>query len=122
MSLLHQGAKLEETFRNIAIVFFYLFQRQISPLGFEADMSFTIGGYCVQLLYVEKTAKPEANVDGVLAANSARLQQRVAALEQQHQGPHGDEEEVVQLRNHFIIPLFSLHLHIHLLVIHLIPA
>jgi hypothetical protein len=111
MAFLYQGAKLEETFRNIAIVFFLPFSKTISPLGFEADISFTIGEDCIQLLYVEKTAKPEADVDGVLAAYCARLQQRVAALEQQHQGPHGDEEEVVQLRNHLIIPLFSLDLH-----------
>ncbi len=40
---------------------------------------------------------PEANVDRVLAAYGARLQEGVPALEQQHQRPHRDQEEVVQL-------------------------
>jgi hypothetical protein len=56
-------------------------------------------GYPLYIIFLDckMCGLPEANVDGVLAAYGARLQEGVPALEQQHQRTHRDQEEVVQL-------------------------
>ncbi len=56
-------------------------------------------GYLLYVLFLDckLCGLPEANVDRVLAAYGARLQESVPALEQQHQRTHRDQEEVVQL-------------------------
>ncbi len=56
-----------------------------------------IFAFCLCSADCKMCGLPEANVDGVLAAYGARLQEGVPALEQQHQRPHWDQEEMVQL-------------------------